>query len=137
MEQPTMIKPPPYSGKFIKTPWSDQVVVVEVLYSVKVSQFIFHSVRAVNKDFQWDWPDITSLLWVIERDDDGTLKLAPEWVQPPRISGNEPSCDIELVLGDYQPAAGNTYMAVKWRDHDCPTWELKEDLMSWEFWEHG
>ncbi|KAJ2973937.1 hypothetical protein NQ176_g6321 [Zarea fungicola] len=137
MEQPTMIKPPPCSRRSIQTPWSDQVVVMDVLYSLKGSRTVFHGVRAVNTNLQWDWPDIVSLLWVVEQDDDGGLKLAPEWEQPPRISVNKLSCDIELVLGDYQSAAGNTYLAVKWRDHDCPTWEREEDVMAWEFWEHG
>ncbi|KAJ2979271.1 hypothetical protein NQ176_g3357 [Zarea fungicola] len=137
MEQSTMIMPPPCSGRSIQTPWSDQVVVMDVLYSLKGSRTVFHGVRAVNTNLQWDWPDIVSLLWVVEQDDDTTLRLAPEWEQPPRISVDKLSCDIELVLGDYQSAAGNTYLAVKWRDHDCPTWEREEDVMAWEFWEHG
>ncbi|KAJ3497419.1 hypothetical protein NLG97_g1924 [Lecanicillium saksenae] len=132
MENATRISSPPYGGRFIKTPWSDQVVVLDVLYSVKASQSVFHGVRAMNTDLRWDWPDVVHFLWVLEQDNDDDLKLAPEWQQPPRIINGELPCDIEFVIGDYQSAAGNTYLAVKWRGYDCPTWELEEDVTTWD-----
>ncbi|KAM3549526.1 hypothetical protein ARSEF4850_008806 [Beauveria asiatica] len=75
-----------------------------------------------------DLPEIVNLLWIVEREDDDDLKLAPEWEQPSRSVDTELPRDIELVICDHQSAAGNTYLAVKWRDFDCPTWELEEDF---------
>ncbi|KAM3547321.1 hypothetical protein ARSEF4850_010094 [Beauveria asiatica] len=134
MERPTRITSPSYSGRYIKTPWSDQVVILDVLYSLKVSRSIFHGIRAINTDLQWDWPEIVNLLWIVEREDDDDLKLAPEWEQPSRSVDTELPRDIELVIGDHQSAAGNTYLAVKWRNFDCPTWELEKDVMARIFW---
>lgn len=52
-----------------------------------------------------------NLLWVVEEGDE--LRLAPEWEQPPRIINKELPCDIKLIIGDYQSAAGNTYLSEK------------------------
>ncbi|TQV90174.1 hypothetical protein IF1G_11173 [Cordyceps javanica] len=134
MERATRIKSPSYCGRSIKTPWSDQVVVMDVLYSLKVSRSVFHGVRAINTDLRWDWSEIVNLLWIVEREEDGNLKLAPEWQQPSRSIETELPREIELVFGDHQSATGDTYLAVKWRDHDCPTWELEEDVRDWGCW---
>lgn len=109
---------------------------MDVLYSLKVSRSVFHGVRAINTDLQWDWPEIVNLLWIVEQENDDDLKLAPEWKQPSRSIDNELPRDIELVIGEHQSAAGNTYLAVKWRNHDCPTWELEEDVIARECREH-
>ena len=109
---------------------------MDVLYSFKVSRSVFHGVRAINTDLQWDWPDLVNLLWIVEQDNNDDLKLAPEWEQPSRSVDNEFPREIELVIGEHQTAAGNTYLAVKWQGYDCPTWELEEDVMARECWEH-
>ncbi|KAK8146540.1 hypothetical protein G3M48_003002 [Beauveria asiatica] len=75
---------------------------MDVLYSLKVSRSVFHGVRAINTDLQWDWPEIVTLLWIVERETDDDLKLAPEWEQPSRSVDTELPRDIELVIGDHQ-----------------------------------
>ncbi|KAM3518601.1 hypothetical protein MY4038_010057 [Beauveria bassiana] len=85
---------------------------------------------------QWDWPEIVSLPWIVEQENGDDLKLAPEWERPSRGIDNRLPRDVELVIGDHQSAAGNTYLAVKWWGYDCPTWELEEDVMARDCWEN-
>lgn len=54
-------------GTPIRTEWSSRLVVVQVLYTVRGPEFIFHGVRVENLNQQLgDWPHNEGLLWVFE-----------------------------------------------------------------------
>jgi hypothetical protein len=103
------------------------VVVVEVVLSVKAAQWTFLGVTyAVGDSQRWDWPDSDGLLWAF--DDGQHLRLCQTWLQHPRFLPAENGCAIEAVIGHHEGDNGNLYMAVKWIDYECPTWELESDL---------
>lgn len=115
-----------HRGRYVRTAWSSQVNIVEVLLSVRVSHWVFHGVRAETTDTLLDWPTVESLLWVFE--DGGDFKVYQD-IQyfPPQVDDGDLDRQIEAILGHYQ-LAGDTYIAVKWQGHYCPTWELEEDI---------
>jgi hypothetical protein len=118
-----------YRGSVIETPWSSHVVVVEVLFTVKTSRWIFHGVRAVNAERQnWDWPDPENLLWLVENGHG--LGLWEECRQRPHISDGQGTDEIESIIGHYQSATGNIYAGVKWQGYECPTWELDDKIQA-------
>lgn len=118
-----------YKGRRIETLWSPSVAVTEVLFSVKVSRQLYHGIRAsyVDENF-WNFPSEESLLWVF--DDGHDLKLCQEMHQQgPRIINDKLQFDIEAIIGTYQSAIGNIFLAVKWQNSDYPTWELEDDII--------
>lgn len=117
-----------YRGRPVHTPWSSTVTITEVLYSVAISRWIFHGVRAVNVDSHVrDWPDVETLLWVF--DDGCQLKPWQETRQRPRFTEEESSYEVETSIGSYRSISGNVYVGVKWRGYESPTWELEDDLL--------
>lgn len=118
-----------YKGRRIKTLWSPSVAVIEVLFSIKVLQQTYHGIRARYADESfWGLPNEESLLWVF--DDGHDLKLCQEMHQQgPRIINDRLQFNIEAVIGTYQSAVGNVYLAVKWQTCDYPTWELEDDII--------
>lgn len=116
-----------YRGCIVPTPWSQRVIVVDVIYSVKIHDLNFHGIRVKNTDMNWDWPNVENLLWVAE---DGTgLQLWTELKQSPIIVNGQVKNEVQCFIGEYQSLSGNIYIGVKWREHDCPSWVLEEDLM--------
>lgn len=115
-----------HQGRAVQAAWSPQVIIIEVILSVSVSQWIFHGVRAETCDQHWDWLDVESLLWVF---DDGTgLKLWQDFPHRPRMVNGEAAFGVESIVGHYQSASGNAYVGVKWWGYDCPTWELEDEM---------
>lgn len=120
-----------YRGQLVHTPWSIKVAIVEVLISVKIATRTFHGVRAVNTDREsWDWLDVENLLWVY--DTGCGLHLWQQIKQRPFVFDESRKYKIEGIVGEYQSAAGNAYVGVKWRGYECPTWELEDDLSTRE-----
>lgn len=118
-----------YKGCPVHTLWSPSVTVIEVLLSVKVSQQIYHGVRARYVDeHAWDLPCEESLLWVF--DDGHGLRLCQEmYQQGPRIVDDRLQIDIQAVIGTYQTMTGNVFLGIKWQNCDYPTWELEDDVI--------
>ncbi|KAI9155793.1 hypothetical protein HJFPF1_08382 [Paramyrothecium foliicola] len=118
-----------YRGSVIETPWSSQIIVVEVLFTVRTSKWTFHGIRAVNAERRaWDWPELENLLWVF--DDGHGLRLWEEFHQRPHTSDGRSTHEIESIIGYYQSATGNIYTGVKWHDYDCPTWEFDDEIQN-------
>ena len=115
-----------HRGRHVRTTWSPEVVILEVLLTIRVSSHIFHGVRAETVDQLWDWVDVESLLWVL---DTGTeLTLWRDFEARPRISNMDSTHRIEAILGMHESAGSNVYLGVKWRDYGCPTWELEDEI---------
>jgi hypothetical protein len=76
---------------------------------------------------EWDWPQRGSLLWVF---DDGTaLRVCQDFQYPPlRLDDPESEGEIEAIFSCHPSVDGGVYVAVKWRDKVCPTWELEDDV---------
>ncbi|KAH8659437.1 hypothetical protein BGZ61DRAFT_433541 [Ilyonectria robusta] len=111
----------------VQTAWSSDVIVVEVLMTFTTPNWTFHGIRAANYDWeQWDWPRSDGLLWVV--DDGQRLRLWQDFRQCPNVMQCDSECSVEAVIGYYQSDTGNNYVAVKWQDYECPTWELESDL---------
>lgn len=119
-----------HQGCDVLTPWSNQVTVVEVLYSINVDNSTFHGVRTKNQDMSWDWLDPESLLWVVEKGRE--LRLWQGFEQSPYAMNREVRYEIDVVVGGYQSSAGYNYFGVKWRGYPCPTWVSEDELMSHE-----
>ncbi len=116
-----------HRGRLVKTPWSPQVRILEVLFSVRVSCRVFHGVRAETEDMNWDWPDVENLLWVF--DGGNGLQLSQVFQHHPHVVDRMINGKIEAIVGDYQSSSGNVYFGVKWEGYDCPTWELEEEIL--------
>lgn len=118
-----------HRGAIIETQWSADVQVTDVLYSVEIDDHVFHGVKSVNLDINWDWHHIENLLWITE--EEGVLS---PWRGPiPSHVAYGSKYNTEYVVGDYVSTVGNVYWAIKWSGFDCPTWVLEDDLVGEAF----
>ncbi|KAH7115701.1 hypothetical protein EDB81DRAFT_655755 [Dactylonectria macrodidyma] len=119
-----------FRGAPVQTTWSQNVLVIEVILTFKTSNRTFHGIRAVNDDWGlWDWPRVENLLWVV--DDGHRLRQWQESRQPPHVMESDSECIVEEVIGYYKADSGHEYVAIKWQDYECPTWELESDLFEY------
>ena len=73
---------------------------LEVPFSTEVSDLIFHVAGTEATDERWNWPDIESLLWVL---DNGTgLRLWQDFQHQPRVADGGTTFAVQAILGDYQ-----------------------------------
>lgn len=119
-----------YQGYGVLTPWSNQVTVVEVIFSINVDTSTFHGVRTKNLDMSRDWLDSESLLWVVE--EGRGLRLWQGFEQSPYLMNGDGQYEIDFVVGGYQSSAGSNYFGVKWLGYPCPTWVSEDELTSHE-----
>ena len=116
-------------GSFIKTDWSSQLVIIEVLYTVENLVRTFHGVRFKNLEKKTeDWPQDEGLLWVYN--EGHIVRIWQECRQRPRFIEGEPDCEIREIVGHYYTQTGLVYYAILWMEYECPTWELEENLDS-------
>ncbi|PTD02483.1 hypothetical protein FCULG_00012565 [Fusarium culmorum] len=113
----------------VATAWSSDILITEVLLTFRAYHRTFYGVKTVNRDCgSWVWPagDSDGLLWVFE--EGGQLKVWQEHRQAPYVPLGRPAYEIEHVIGYYQSEADSSYVGVKWKDYESPTWELEEDI---------
>ncbi|CAM1503404.1 Fc.00g081800.m01.CDS01 [Cosmosporella sp. VM-42] len=114
----------------VHTAWSAQVIVEEVLLALKTDDRTFYGVRTTNRDHRpWIWPrpHLDGLLWVVE--DGLRLWVWQECRQAPWIGCGEGADGVEQIVGQHrQPDTGLTYVGVKWKGYECPTWELESEV---------
>lgn len=117
-----------FRGSVFEVPWCRQVMVDDVLLTFKAGERTFYGVKGVEaeEDFRWDWPHLENLFWVQE--DSEKLSWWQDIHQRPRISESTLPCDIEAILGHYQSSNSIIHVGVKWKGHDCPTWELEDEI---------
>lgn len=115
-----------HRGSFVQTAWSSSVVILQVLYTIKTPDRIFHGAIVENLDQASGTSATDNLLWVV--DDSYGLRMWQECRQRPFITQGEYGYEIEEVFGHYETQTGSVYYAVKWVDYECPTWELEDDL---------
>ena len=121
-----------YRGSFVRTAWSSNVVILQVLYSLRTPNQIFHGVKVDTLDQEVGAStDGNGLLWVAE--DSQGLRVWQECRQRPFILDGEIEYEIEEIVGHYEAQTGSVYYAVKWSDYECPTWELEDNLRSTRF----
>ena len=113
-------------GLGIRTHWSLNLVVVQVLYTLQTPNAVFHGVLAENKErLLEDGPNV-DLLWVCERD--GSVAVWLESQQRPAIKEGKSDHNMDAVIGHYDTRSGFLYYSVKWIGYECPTWESEQDL---------
>lgn len=118
----------PNVGAKIYTPWSSNVILLEILLIHHNVVGTFYGIRSETRDKE-GWPlDSKSPLWVY--DDNKTLRLWQEFRQCPRTQDLD---NIEDIIGHYESNSGKIYYAVKWSDYACPTWELEEDMLCYDY----
>lgn len=114
----------PNVGAKIATPWSSNVILLEILLIHHNVVGTFYGIRSETRDRQ-GWPLVSkNPLWVY--DDNKTLRIWQEIRQCPRTQDLD---KIETIIGHFESDAGDIYYAVKWSEYACPTWELEEDLL--------
>lgn len=111
-------------GKVVKTPWSNQVVVLEVVCDVTVNQNQFLGVITETRDI-FGWPISQNLLWLYKQGD--SLLLWQDFSQRPRAIDRRYD-EIRRICGFCQLQSGVVYYAIEWPDYGCPTWELEEHV---------
>lgn len=117
-----------YIGRLIQTAWSPSATIIDVVMSVQIGFKTFLGVKTNTiTDLKRDWVEEEGLLWVI--DDGDELKACEELQSQPRVTTSEMDLGIEYVIGDCTSSSGKTYLAVKWRGYEYPTWEEEDDLL--------
>lgn len=115
-----------HHGSYVRTAWSTQVVVTEIIRSVNISGRTFYGVKVETRDsLGLDWPDPKGLLWVF--DDGHGFRIWEEFQHRPLSTQVEPSPIIENIIG-YHEMDGIMYFGIKWMEYGSPTWELESDL---------
>jgi hypothetical protein len=106
----------------VQTPWSTSITVFRALTKFKTATEEFYGVLVEDTDNQND----CKLLWILERPNG--FSTWQESRHRPLIREGESEDEIDNVFGHYEDLEGQVYYAVKWKDYECPTWELEEDL---------
>ena len=118
-----------YRGAKVRTPWSSNVVILDVLFSTTVLDKVFYGVKTETRDAMGvDWPVTQSLLWLFKHN--GGLQMWQDFRHQPLIAATETFPVIETVIGCHE-MNGNLHYAIKWRDHLVPTWELEAKLYNY------
>ncbi len=118
-----------YTGSPVRTPWSSQVFVEEILCSADMQNRTFYGVILRNREcFGAEWLASKTLHWVF--DDGNGLRLWEQAEQRPLFLQDDAFPSLEDILCFLQ-WKGRVYLAVKWREYGCPTWELEETLSSY------
>ena len=119
-----------HQNSTIRTAWSPDVVIRKILQSVQLGGYTFHGIVAENiTPRHWDWLDTECLLWMCEVN--GHLLFWPQVHQVPLYNIPQKPESIERILGHFESSSGTCYVAVKWKDLVCPTWEREEDIAPW------
>ncbi|KAF4964718.1 hypothetical protein FSARC_7379 [Fusarium sarcochroum] len=114
-------------NRTVKTAWSPDIVVTDVLLTFQTGSQVFYGVKTINTERScWVWPDTDGLLWVIDGGDQ--LRTWQEDRQGPYIPYGRPAYEIEHVIGYYHSETGNTYAGIKWKGYTCPTWEAEAEV---------
>lgn len=115
-----------YRGAQVSTLWSSKAIVKDIYFNVCIRGRTFYGVRLeVSNDLQLDWPNLTSLVWVL--DDGSCLRMWQNFSQPPLFTSNTPLPVIERIVG-YVELNGVIFYAVVWRNYDTPTWQSETEL---------
>ncbi|KAF4463159.1 hypothetical protein FALBO_10022 [Fusarium albosuccineum] len=113
-------------GTSIEAPWSAHVVITEVLVTFDVDGWSFYGVKAETRGGEtWDWPRKEYLLWIFNNGTGFRMWQNPS--QPSGFSSQEPESEFERIVGHYDSSDGDCFLAVKWKDRPCPTWEPEPD----------
>jgi hypothetical protein len=110
-------------SSFVRTAWSSNVTILQVLYTYRTSTHTFLGVRTETLQQK---SDHHSLLWVVK--DGQGFRVWQECRQRPFIINGESEFEIQGIIGHYETQTGAVYYAVKWIHYECPTWELEDDL---------
>ncbi|KAF5661993.1 hypothetical protein FHETE_8184, partial [Fusarium heterosporum] len=117
----------PREGLLIDTPWSSNVVIKKVLLEMEHEDRVLYGVLAeTDKNKTWDWLDVECLLWIFE--DGAGLTMLNYVSRPSPGQDQDPTLQIDDILGHYETCAGQCYLAVKWKNSVFPTWEVEHDM---------
>ncbi|KAH6881185.1 hypothetical protein B0T10DRAFT_411212 [Thelonectria olida] len=116
-------------GAPVRTTWSSDVVVKQVLVTLRSAKRMFHGIIASNLDSgPWDWPRSDCPIWVV--DGGNGLSVWQECRQRPRLGDEGSELKAREVVGHYESRSGSVYLAVRWEGYEGPTWELESQPAS-------
>lgn len=116
-------------GTPVQTSWSSDVIVKQVLVTLRSVKRTFYGIIASNLDSgPWDWLPCDQPLWVV--DDGSGLRVWQECRQRSCHGDEGEELRAREVVGHYEAGSGNVFLAVLWEDYEGPTWELESQLAS-------